>query len=175
MFRFILLTRSVVPFLIMRFTIYSCVYWILKTLNLYLFQYFLDVQSQYPRLVVEDFSPLPSKGQTGKDGWYNLLFTLGLCTIVSQLAFSFVLFFVFGAYIIRAWWSVNTFAEIPVWYSNTNMYDFMCVWGQSYLCVCLCMSDMIFMLCSRKLVVMKWKHWYGRCDFSEMVNANCCW
>ncbi|KAM1966271.1 hypothetical protein ACFX15_046515 [Malus domestica] len=27
-------------------------------------------QSQYPRLVVEDFSPLPSKGQTGKDGWY---------------------------------------------------------------------------------------------------------
>ncbi|KAF3944056.1 hypothetical protein CMV_029445 [Castanea mollissima] len=28
-------------------------------------------QSQYPRLVVEDFSPLPSKGVTGKDGWYN--------------------------------------------------------------------------------------------------------
>ncbi|ONI14897.1 hypothetical protein PRUPE_3G015000 [Prunus persica] len=27
-------------------------------------------KSQYPRLVVEDFSPLPSKGQTGKDGWY---------------------------------------------------------------------------------------------------------
>nr|XP_023870341.1 UTP--glucose-1-phosphate uridylyltransferase [Quercus suber]POE88824.1 utp--glucose-1-phosphate uridylyltransferase [Quercus suber] len=27
-------------------------------------------QSQYPRLVVEDFSPLPSKGVTGKDGWY---------------------------------------------------------------------------------------------------------
>ncbi|XP_060959780.1 UTP--glucose-1-phosphate uridylyltransferase isoform X1 [Cannabis sativa] len=27
-------------------------------------------QSQYPRLVVDDFSPLPSKGQTGKDGWY---------------------------------------------------------------------------------------------------------
>lgn len=27
-------------------------------------------QSQYPRLVVEDFSPLPSRGQTGKDGWY---------------------------------------------------------------------------------------------------------
>ena len=27
-------------------------------------------QSQYPRLVVEDFSPLPSKGNTGKDGWY---------------------------------------------------------------------------------------------------------
>ncbi|CAA6663132.1 unnamed protein product [Spirodela intermedia] len=27
-------------------------------------------QSQYPRLVVEDFTPLPSKGQTGKDGWY---------------------------------------------------------------------------------------------------------
>ncbi|KAB1211363.1 UTP--glucose-1-phosphate uridylyltransferase [Morella rubra] len=27
-------------------------------------------QSQYPRLVIEDFSPLPSKGQTGKDGWY---------------------------------------------------------------------------------------------------------
>lgn len=27
-------------------------------------------QSQYPRLVVEDFLPLPSKGQTGKDGWY---------------------------------------------------------------------------------------------------------
>lgn len=27
-------------------------------------------QSQYPRLVVEDNSPLPSKGQTGKDGWY---------------------------------------------------------------------------------------------------------
>ncbi|XP_021713619.1 UTP--glucose-1-phosphate uridylyltransferase [Chenopodium quinoa] len=27
-------------------------------------------QSQYPRLVVEDFSPLPCKGQTGKDGWY---------------------------------------------------------------------------------------------------------
>ncbi|KAF4355703.1 hypothetical protein F8388_001061 [Cannabis sativa] len=26
-------------------------------------------QSQYPRLVVDDFSPLPSKGQTGKDGW----------------------------------------------------------------------------------------------------------
>ncbi|KAJ1694565.1 hypothetical protein LUZ63_011263 [Rhynchospora breviuscula] len=27
-------------------------------------------QSQYPRIVVEDFSPLPSKGVTGKDGWY---------------------------------------------------------------------------------------------------------
>ncbi|XP_073011789.1 UTP--glucose-1-phosphate uridylyltransferase [Typha latifolia] len=27
-------------------------------------------QSQYPRLVVEDFSPLPCKGQAGKDGWY---------------------------------------------------------------------------------------------------------
>ncbi|RRT74731.1 hypothetical protein B296_00010233 [Ensete ventricosum] len=27
-------------------------------------------QSQYPRLVVEDFMPLPSKGQSGKDGWY---------------------------------------------------------------------------------------------------------
>ncbi|XP_071702219.1 UTP--glucose-1-phosphate uridylyltransferase [Rutidosis leptorrhynchoides] len=27
-------------------------------------------QSQYPRLVVDDFSPLPSKGETGKDGWY---------------------------------------------------------------------------------------------------------
>ncbi|KAI3462224.1 hypothetical protein Pfo_018887 [Paulownia fortunei] len=27
-------------------------------------------QSQYPRLVVEDFSPLPSKGNTGKDAWY---------------------------------------------------------------------------------------------------------
>nr|AEH27528.1 putative UDP-D-glucose pyrophosphorylase [Amorphophallus konjac] len=27
-------------------------------------------QSQYPRLVVEDFLPLPSKGKTEKDGWY---------------------------------------------------------------------------------------------------------
>ncbi|KAL6959686.1 UTP--glucose-1-phosphate uridylyltransferase [Sarracenia purpurea var. burkii] len=27
-------------------------------------------QSQYPRLVVEDFTPLPSKGNKGKDGWY---------------------------------------------------------------------------------------------------------
>ncbi|KMZ76338.1 UTP--glucose-1-phosphate uridylyltransferase [Zostera marina] len=27
-------------------------------------------QSQYPRLVVEDFMPFPCKGQTGKDGWY---------------------------------------------------------------------------------------------------------
>ncbi|GAB4855308.1 UTP--glucose-1-phosphate uridylyltransferase [Ancistrocladus abbreviatus] len=27
-------------------------------------------QSQYPRLVVEDYMPLPSKGHTGKDGWY---------------------------------------------------------------------------------------------------------
>ncbi|KAI4321231.1 hypothetical protein MLD38_034637 [Melastoma candidum] len=27
-------------------------------------------QSQYPRLVIEDFLPLPCKGQTGKDGWY---------------------------------------------------------------------------------------------------------
>ncbi|KAA8547657.1 hypothetical protein F0562_004086 [Nyssa sinensis] len=27
-------------------------------------------QSQYPRLVVEDFMPLPCKGNTGKDGWY---------------------------------------------------------------------------------------------------------
>lgn len=27
-------------------------------------------QSQYPRLVVEDFQPLPLKGQSGKDGWY---------------------------------------------------------------------------------------------------------
>ncbi|XP_042040352.1 UTP--glucose-1-phosphate uridylyltransferase-like [Salvia splendens] len=27
-------------------------------------------QSQYPRLVVEDFKPLPSKGNTGKDAWY---------------------------------------------------------------------------------------------------------
>ncbi|KAF5737709.1 hypothetical protein HS088_TW13G00598 [Tripterygium wilfordii] len=27
-------------------------------------------QSQYPRLVVDGFLPLPSKGNTGKDGWY---------------------------------------------------------------------------------------------------------
>ncbi|EPS68282.1 hypothetical protein M569_06487, partial [Genlisea aurea] len=27
-------------------------------------------QSQYPRLVVEDFKPLPSKGNTSKDAWY---------------------------------------------------------------------------------------------------------
>ncbi|CAL1405877.1 unnamed protein product [Linum trigynum] len=27
-------------------------------------------QSQYPRLVVEDYLPLPSKGHAGKDGWY---------------------------------------------------------------------------------------------------------
>lgn len=27
-------------------------------------------QSQFPRLVVEDFMPLPSKGISGKDGWY---------------------------------------------------------------------------------------------------------
>ncbi|KAE9594432.1 UTP--glucose-1-phosphate uridylyltransferase [Lupinus albus] len=27
-------------------------------------------QSQYPRLVAEDFLPLPSKGKTDKDGWY---------------------------------------------------------------------------------------------------------
>lgn len=28
------------------------------------------LQSQYPRLVVEDFLPLPCKGNAGKDGWY---------------------------------------------------------------------------------------------------------
>ncbi|KAM7523902.1 hypothetical protein LguiA_013804 [Lonicera macranthoides] len=27
-------------------------------------------QSQYPRLVIEDFLPLPCKGNDGKDGWY---------------------------------------------------------------------------------------------------------
>ncbi|XP_047335236.1 UTP--glucose-1-phosphate uridylyltransferase [Impatiens glandulifera] len=27
-------------------------------------------QSQYPRLVAEDFLPMPSKGKFGKDGWY---------------------------------------------------------------------------------------------------------
>ncbi|KAK1423494.1 hypothetical protein QVD17_18797 [Tagetes erecta] len=27
-------------------------------------------QSQYPRLVADEFLPLPSKGETGKDGWY---------------------------------------------------------------------------------------------------------
>ncbi|KAK4411937.1 UTP--glucose-1-phosphate uridylyltransferase [Sesamum angolense] len=27
-------------------------------------------QSQYPRLVTEDFTPLPCKGNTGKDAWY---------------------------------------------------------------------------------------------------------
>ncbi|PSS21440.1 UTP--glucose-1-phosphate uridylyltransferase [Actinidia chinensis var. chinensis] len=27
-------------------------------------------QSQYPRLVVDNFMPLPCKGNTGKDGWY---------------------------------------------------------------------------------------------------------
>ncbi|KAF7816300.1 UTP--glucose-1-phosphate uridylyltransferase [Senna tora] len=27
-------------------------------------------QSQYPRLVVDDFLPLPSKGKTDRDGWY---------------------------------------------------------------------------------------------------------
>ncbi|KAJ7964413.1 UTP--glucose-1-phosphate uridylyltransferase [Quillaja saponaria] len=27
-------------------------------------------QSQYPRLVADDFLPFPCKGQTGKDGWY---------------------------------------------------------------------------------------------------------
>ncbi|XP_014505167.1 UTP--glucose-1-phosphate uridylyltransferase [Vigna radiata var. radiata] len=27
-------------------------------------------QSQYPRIVAEDFLPLPSKGRTDKDGWY---------------------------------------------------------------------------------------------------------
>ncbi|KAL2348722.1 hypothetical protein Fmac_002722 [Flemingia macrophylla] len=28
------------------------------------------MQSQCPRLVVDDILPFPSKGQTGKDGWY---------------------------------------------------------------------------------------------------------
>ena len=28
-------------------------------------------QSQYPRLVADDFVPLPSKGHTDKDGWYS--------------------------------------------------------------------------------------------------------
>ncbi|WCJ25142.1 UTP--glucose-1-phosphate uridylyltransferase [Euphorbia peplus] len=27
-------------------------------------------QSQYPRIVADDFQPLPCKGQSGKDGWY---------------------------------------------------------------------------------------------------------
>ncbi|KAL8514892.1 hypothetical protein ACS0TY_013829 [Phlomoides rotata] len=27
-------------------------------------------QSQYPRLVVEDFTPLPSKGNNTKEAWY---------------------------------------------------------------------------------------------------------
>lgn len=27
------------------------------------------LQSQYPRIVTEDFSPLPSKGKAGKEGW----------------------------------------------------------------------------------------------------------
>ncbi|KAL9355191.1 hypothetical protein Peur_053161 [Populus x canadensis] len=27
-------------------------------------------QSQYPRLVADDFVPMPSKGHTDKDGWY---------------------------------------------------------------------------------------------------------
>jgi hypothetical protein len=48
------------------------------------YQIFGFTQSQYPRLVVDDFSPLPSKGQTGKDGWYNLLNLLfGFHTIIS--------------------------------------------------------------------------------------------
>ena len=29
-------------------------------------------QSQYPRLVSEDYLPLPSKGRTDKDGWYDI-------------------------------------------------------------------------------------------------------
>ncbi|KAH8511522.1 hypothetical protein H0E87_008916 [Populus deltoides] len=28
-------------------------------------------QSQYPRLVADDFVPMPSKGHTDKDGWYR--------------------------------------------------------------------------------------------------------
>ncbi|TQD88464.1 hypothetical protein C1H46_025988 [Malus baccata] len=38
----------------------------------------IQIESQYPRLVVEDFSPLPSKGQTGKDGCATTMETAGL-------------------------------------------------------------------------------------------------
>ncbi|RYR68922.1 hypothetical protein Ahy_A03g015426 [Arachis hypogaea] len=31
-------------------------------------------KSQYPRLVVDDFLPFPSKGQTGRGGWYDFIF-----------------------------------------------------------------------------------------------------
>jgi len=31
-------------------------------------------QSQYPRLVADDFVPMPSKGHTDKDGWYSFKF-----------------------------------------------------------------------------------------------------
>ncbi|PPD74716.1 hypothetical protein GOBAR_DD28366 [Gossypium barbadense] len=41
-----------------------------RYLRYYYFKSVLFNQSQYPRLVVEDFAPLPSKGQHGKDGWY---------------------------------------------------------------------------------------------------------
>jgi hypothetical protein len=34
------------------------------------------LQSQYPRIVTEDFSPLPSKGNAGKDGWLVSFFRL---------------------------------------------------------------------------------------------------
>ncbi|XP_058098176.1 UTP--glucose-1-phosphate uridylyltransferase-like isoform X2 [Magnolia sinica] len=51
-------------------------------------------QSQYPRLVVEDFMPLPCKGEIGKDGWYppghgdvfpSLLNSGKLDTFISQV------------------------------------------------------------------------------------------
>ncbi|KAL0462862.1 UNVERIFIED_CONTAM: UTP--glucose-1-phosphate uridylyltransferase [Sesamum latifolium] len=47
-------------------------------------------QSQYPRLVKEDFTPLPCKGNTGKDACFHdkLTFLLSCCAYNSPTAFS---------------------------------------------------------------------------------------
>ena len=72
--RFIHLTRYIVISILANSMImYSLNMWQYLTMIFILFGLCI-FQSQYPRLVVEDFKPLPSKGNTGKDAWYAMLF-----------------------------------------------------------------------------------------------------
>jgi len=68
------------------------------------------MQSQYPRLVVEDFVPLPSKGRTDKDGWYVWLH---FCTDFTTFT-RFTSFFYFFSELAMLKWYMATCINLDV-------------------------------------------------------------
>ncbi|GAB2256906.1 hypothetical protein Droror1_Dr00022965 [Drosera rotundifolia] len=75
-------------------------------------------QSQYPRLVAEDFVPLPSKGHAGKDGWrsiHGVAVELGLIRSRSVRSGLRSLFVVIVTEVLRALHSRSWIDDRPGW------------------------------------------------------------